>query len=49
MSWAQPSFFKSEYFYYNDKGEPALKEGAPQELIDELQEFIEYHKQKDVH
>jgi hypothetical protein len=43
MSWAKPAFIDSEYFYYDEKGIPALRGGAPKELVDELNEFLEYH------
>lgn len=49
MSYAKPDFIDSEYFYYDEKGEPALKEAAPKHLKDELREFLEAHKDKNVH
>jgi hypothetical protein len=47
MSWAKPKFFDSAYFYYDKDDKPALKEGAPKALQDELQEFLDFHYNND--
>jgi hypothetical protein len=41
--YGRPKFLDSEYFYYDKNDRPALKDGAPKALVDELNEFLDFH------
>jgi hypothetical protein len=43
MSWARPNYIDSPYFYYDEDGIGRLREGAPQDIVDEYNGYIEGH------
>lgn len=44
MSIKRPKFVDSPYFYVDENGWH-LKEGAPEEVVEEFDEYMEYEKE----
>lgn len=44
MSIARPKFVDSQYFYIDDDGWH-LEDGAPDEVVKEFEEYMEYKKE----